>query len=255
MLKDQRVKYHRNESNRGPIWNFNNVFQLATFDYFMWAAHDDFWDPLYLQTCLEALKRSDTVILAGTACDSITADASKVILTDYGVTTVGLKPAARFKRYKQSLHTGKNVNALFNGVYRRDILAQVMPLENFLANDHTSLAQLSLSGEFFTSEKRFMKKRWGGGSESLEKSARVLGITNPFMIHAVYLVREAVLQKIIFTSNRLSFLEKIKISCWSFGNYLFLCLRLRYRVVRDFIKSIMGWITGGVRKCLGQNIS
>lgn len=238
-LKDQRIKYHSSEINQGPVWNFNNVFQLASADYFMWAGHDDYWDPLYMQTCLEALNHSDTVILAGTACDSITADTSQITLIDYGVTTVGLKPADRFRRYKQALHNNKHVGGIFYGIYRREVLAKVMPLRNILAIDHILVAELSLLGEFFTSEKRLMKKRWGGGSESLEKAARVLHITNPLVIHSVYLIREAILQKIIFTSDCLNFLEKIKLSCWSLGNYLFLCLRLRYRVVRDFIKSMM----------------
>ncbi len=237
--KDQRIKYYRNEINRGVIWNFHNVFQLASADYFMWAAYDDYWDPAFLQTCLEAFNRSNTVILAGSACDSINADTSQIILTDYGVTTVGLKPAARFRKYKQALHTGKNVNALFNGVYRKNILAKLMPLETTMFMDHTVLAELSLLGEFYTSEKRLMKKRWGGGSLSFEKSARSLQITNPLVIHSVYLMREVSLQKVIFVSKGLTFLEKINLSFWSWGNYLILFLRLKYRLVRDFIKSIL----------------
>jgi glycosyltransferase involved in cell wall biosynthesis len=240
--KDRRVKYYRNKINQGPIWNFNNVFQLASADYFMWASHDDYWAPAYLQTCLEALDRSDAVILAGCTCESIDAVTSQIILTDPGVTTVGLKPEVRFRCYKQALHTGKNINALFYGIYRKDHLAQVMPLRNILAIDQILLAQLSLSGEFLTSEKRLMVKRWGGGSASLKKSAQMMRITNPLFVHFAYLVRESILQRVIYTSDSLNFLGKINLSIWSWGNYLILFLRLRYRFVRDFIKSMLGFI-------------
>jgi glycosyltransferase involved in cell wall biosynthesis len=237
--QDQRIKYHRYEINHGMVWNFNNVFKLASADYFMWAAHDDYWDPLYLQTCMEALNQSNTIILAGTACDSVDAGTSQIILTDCGMTTVGLKPADRFRYNKQVLHSGKSIGILFYGLYRRKFLAEAMPLENIMTPDHTLLAKMSLLGEFFTSENRFMKKKWGGASVSLEKLARGLCITNPLTIHSLYLIREVVLQRIIFISDRLTFLDKIRLSCWSLGNYLFLCLRLRYRVVRDFIKSTL----------------
>ncbi len=240
VLKDSRIKYYRNEINRGPIWNFNNVFQLASADYFMWAAHDDYWDPSYMRTCMEAFNQSDTVVLSGTACDSIFANSSEIMFIDEGVTTIGLKPMERFKRYKQVLHNHKHVGGIFYGIYRRSALAKAMPLHNIITSDHLLPAQLSLSGEFFTSEKRLMKKRWGGGSDSLAKAARVMRITNPLLVRPVYLIREIFLQKIILTTDRLSFLEKIKLSCWSLGNYLFLCFKIGYWAVRDFIKPLMG---------------
>jgi len=238
-LKDPRVKYYRNETNQGPYWNFNHVFHLASADYFMWAAHDDYWEPFYLQACLEILDRSETVVLAGTSCDCISAESSQIILTDRGVTTLGLKAAARFKRYKLALHTGRNINALFYGIYRRGVLTQAMPLQNVLCADHLLLAALSLSGEFVTSEKKLMKKRWGGMSASFKAAAQRMGITNPLMARAAYLVREGMLQRMIFTADGLSFLDKIRLSCWSWGNYLFLTLRLRYRDVRDLIKKLI----------------
>src|SRR5204863_2022061 len=41
--RDERLKYHRYEINRGAAWNFNNVVSQADGAYFMWAAHDDVW--------------------------------------------------------------------------------------------------------------------------------------------------------------------------------------------------------------------
>jgi glycosyltransferase involved in cell wall biosynthesis len=42
--RDKRIQYHQNIYNRGAVWNFNKVLELASGEYFMWAAYDDFRD-------------------------------------------------------------------------------------------------------------------------------------------------------------------------------------------------------------------
>ena len=60
---DARVHYHRADHNMGAIWNFNRVFELATGEYFMWAAHDDERDPRYVSMCVAAMQsRPDAVL-------------------------------------------------------------------------------------------------------------------------------------------------------------------------------------------------
>ncbi len=53
--RDKRIRYYRNEYNRGAVWNFNSVFKLSCGEYFMWASHDDYFDRRYLSSCLDAL--------------------------------------------------------------------------------------------------------------------------------------------------------------------------------------------------------
>jgi glycosyltransferase involved in cell wall biosynthesis len=60
--RDPRIRYHRQEVNRGAIWNFNHVFALADGEYFKWAAHDDLCAPNFLERCLEVLQRSPDVL-------------------------------------------------------------------------------------------------------------------------------------------------------------------------------------------------
>lgn len=50
--RDSRIKYVRQLENRGGMWNFQFVLSEASAKYFMWAAHDDEWDPLWLETLL-----------------------------------------------------------------------------------------------------------------------------------------------------------------------------------------------------------
>src|SRR5437870_2543767 len=61
--RDGRLHYHRAEQNMGAIWNYNRVFELASGEYFMWAAHDDLRDSRYVSACVDALQsRPDAVL-------------------------------------------------------------------------------------------------------------------------------------------------------------------------------------------------
>lgn len=53
--RDERIRYYRNETNLGALRNFNRVFELSSGKYFMWAAHDDVWNPAYVQEVLALL--------------------------------------------------------------------------------------------------------------------------------------------------------------------------------------------------------
>lgn len=225
--KDPRVKYHRYNENRGAIWNFNNAFELCSAEYFMWASHDDFWDPSYVKTCLNAFKESVDVVLAGCASVCVDDVTSAVILVDPGLTTVGLTPAERFKRYKLIVRRPENMNSLFYGVYRRSALAKVMPLMKVMASDHILMAHLALLGEFVTVQEKLMTKRGGGDSLSIAKVARAIPITNPFLLKFPHLVRETVLQNIVFSCETLQFFDKCGLSLWSWLDFFRCSLRNR----------------------------
>ena len=53
---DRRIRYHRQECNRGAIWNHNHVFALAEGEYFKWCGHDDLCAPTFVERCLEVLQ-------------------------------------------------------------------------------------------------------------------------------------------------------------------------------------------------------
>jgi glycosyltransferase involved in cell wall biosynthesis len=53
---DSRVRYTRTEVNVGAAANFNRVFGLCSGEFFMWASHDDRWDPRFARTCVESLR-------------------------------------------------------------------------------------------------------------------------------------------------------------------------------------------------------
>lgn len=104
--RDRRVRYLRNDTNIGAVANFNRAFELTCGSYFMWASHDDTWSPEYVATCMERHHRLPGLALVGTEAELTDPDTGAPLSRNYGCTTVGLEPAARFRRYLQSLQGG-----------------------------------------------------------------------------------------------------------------------------------------------------
>jgi GT2 family glycosyltransferase len=64
---DDRIEYVRQRTNLGAARNFVEVLRRARTPYFMWAAHDDLWDPAFLGTLVSALECEPVPALA--CCD------------------------------------------------------------------------------------------------------------------------------------------------------------------------------------------
>jgi glycosyltransferase involved in cell wall biosynthesis len=54
--KDSRVHYHRNDVNIGMMSNFKRALDMASGEYFMFAAHDDSWNPEFISILLSDLR-------------------------------------------------------------------------------------------------------------------------------------------------------------------------------------------------------
>lgn len=65
--RDRRIRYQRNERNIGAVGNFNRTLDLASGEYFKWAAHDDWCAPEYLSRCVEILDGDPSMVLCFTA--------------------------------------------------------------------------------------------------------------------------------------------------------------------------------------------
>lgn len=224
--RDKRIRYYRNQKNRGAHWNASRVFKLSSGEYFMWAAHDDYWDPRYIRSCLEAFRKSKGIVLVGAYCDNIDPETGESTFTDEGLSTTGLGYPERFKRYMRTLHGGRHVGGIFYGVFKRSALRRVMPMKKVGASDHLVMVEMCFQGEFLTVPERLMVKRWAGISASLGNIVRFLGIDDSLpvmqkgylLLKGTYLEREIALQRILFQSDKLSLLEKIGLAAWSLGH-------------------------------------
>ena len=244
--QDKRIRYYRSDTNNGALWNFNHVFELSIAEYFMWASHDDYWEPSYISVCLKAYERSPGIVLAGTFCESFYPKGKRKNFIDYGLTTIGLSALERFKIYKSTIHSGNHIGGIFYGIYKSKFLSKVQPFNNVIANDHIILAELCLLGEFVTVEQVLVHKRWGGASMSHRANAYAQNINNEFMIRFPYLVREFFFQKMILRTSNLELTEKIRLSLWSLWKYSFIMNGFIYSVLlflkRNFQKFLSGYL-------------
>jgi hypothetical protein len=214
----------------------------------MWVAHDDYWDPRYIRSCLEAFGISQDIVLVGAQCDSIDPETGELIFTDEGLSTIGLGFGERFKRYMSTLHGGRHVGGIFYGVYNRSALREVMLMKKVMVNDHLIMVGMCFQGEFVTVPERLMFKRYVGISASLGNMARLLGISDQLpiiykgylLLKGTYFAREVALQRIIFQTDKLKLPEKIWLVCWSLIHTAVVVfirlLNLGYQALSTFIK-------------------
>lgn len=143
--RDDRVRYHRADVNRGGTWNFNRVVELAVGDLFRWAAHDDVMKPGYLEAVVAALDANPDAVLCHTRVEIIDED---------GVSS-GVYPAAPMRRQTDLVYIrfhdaatyADRLHMIF-GVMRLDALRRIPPYGDYGHADGVLLARLILLGPF-----------------------------------------------------------------------------------------------------------
>ncbi|WP_159798079.1 glycosyltransferase family 2 protein [Puerhibacterium puerhi] len=105
--RDPRVRYHREEVNRGGAWNFTRVLELARTELFAWNAADDVAAPGHLARCVAALDAHPEAPLAYDRVRLIGPD-SEVIgeLGDEDLDLTAPWPSARLEHFlvRQAVH-------------------------------------------------------------------------------------------------------------------------------------------------------
>jgi len=142
--RDPRIRYERSETNRGAMWNFNHVVELARGEYFKWAAHDDKHEPTYVERCVEILDRNPDVVLACTKLVDIDDDG---VRKEVGVPHLrwdSARPNVRFRALANPHHRCESVF----GVMRTASLRKTMLLSDYAGCDRVLLAQIALMGKF-----------------------------------------------------------------------------------------------------------
>ncbi len=241
---DYRIRYVREEKNRGSAWNFNRVFDLADGKYFMWSAHDDWRGRNYISRCLAAFGYSNGIVSVGTYTEGFNAVSGERLILDRGINTVGQSPERRFAMYLSYLQNGSCLNGIFYGLHKRDILKKVLPLKQILTCDHLFLAHLSLLGEFFIINEVQLHKRWGGASANFKANAKAQCLKQNPHVYFPYLIRELWLQKIIFRMS-VKIWKKIKLSLISLYYYILFLMRRIYWVLRDKQRCFMKMMSCG----------
>lgn len=152
--QDRRIRYIRNEENRGSAWNFNRVFHEATGTYFKWAAYDDKLLPEWLEECVAILDANPDVVLAYTRVIQI--DENDEFLRHFSkfVDVTSSDPVERIREVFWDWWC----LPVF-GLIRRQALATTKLIGGYDSSDRVLLVALSVLGKFHLVDKELFYHR------------------------------------------------------------------------------------------------
>ena len=144
---DARIRFVENGTNVGAIGNFNRVLSLATGEYFMWAAADDWWAPEFVSRSVAELEAHPEAGVCMTALRRVHEDGT---IKDE-IRWSGRSDPSALPRLKLAFATAKGDSYYFYiyGLYRRDLLtATFHRLPAVKGSDHLFVTQIALATRF-----------------------------------------------------------------------------------------------------------
>src|SRR2546421_4318788 len=138
--QDNRVRYIRQPTNRGPKANFLEVLRLARGEFFMWLGDDDWLDSSYVSQCAQKLIENPDYSLV---CGVAQYYQDKQFLLE-GETMVLLQDRAEERVlifYGEVVHNGT-----FYGIMRLRQL-HLASLQNVLGSDWILIAAIAFMGK------------------------------------------------------------------------------------------------------------
>jgi glycosyltransferase involved in cell wall biosynthesis len=158
--RDPRIRYQREDRNRGAAWNFNNTFHLARGRYFKWAAHDDVCLPELLSRCVSVLAAaSPEIVLVYSRIELIGASGEFLGQDLVSLAIDDPKPERRLGYYLE--HVGM-ANPIL-GLIRTEVLRQTRLIDTFISSDLVLLAELQMLGVFHQVQEVLLRRRCHAG--------------------------------------------------------------------------------------------
>jgi glycosyltransferase involved in cell wall biosynthesis len=142
--RDPRIRYHREDRNRGAAWNFNRVLDLSGGHYFKWASANDLHAPDYLFRCVEVLDTRPEVVLCYPKTRLIDEDGAVICDFEDNLDLPWPQAARRFKEFLVRVQ----LSNAFLGLIRPGILKRVGRLGTYPGADVVLLGELTLYGAF-----------------------------------------------------------------------------------------------------------
>ncbi|MDX2256955.1 MAG: glycosyltransferase [Pseudanabaenaceae cyanobacterium bins.39] len=163
-LQDKRIKFYVNEVNLGALSNFTKVLEIAQYDYFMWAAHDDIWESEYISALVSIMEKDAEVAIAFTMFDAI--NESNQMIVEYP--TILDIPSddlyqrlAKYIKQHERLGKANPFYALMRKKYTKQAFATAYPLlqKGVWASDMLFIFQMLSLGKFVVSPQKLFHKR------------------------------------------------------------------------------------------------
>jgi glycosyltransferase involved in cell wall biosynthesis len=133
--RDARIRLYRNACNEGAAFNFNRVYDLSTGEYFMWAAHDDWWEPAFISTCVAYFMKHPEVA----ACYP-----GELVFSAGGALEIDHEEV--WRRVYSLLRTWPAPAVAVYGLFRRAALRPALPPLNVEGPDSVILMHTALAG-------------------------------------------------------------------------------------------------------------
>jgi len=141
--KDSRVRYQRQPRNLGATANFNRCFELASGEYFKWAADDDQLEPRFLEACIAALDSDPGAVLSQSLVKVVDEADRLIEVYDHSAyDTASPRPSDRLAGRLR----GTCVEVF--GVIRSEVLRESALIQSYVGSDRTLLVDLALRGRF-----------------------------------------------------------------------------------------------------------
>lgn len=183
---DPRVRYLRQDANRGPTANFNTLIESFRGDYALMLSDDDWLDDGYVAACVTELEvKHDHALVGGRARyfrDGAFVKAG--VAMQLGQSS----GRARVRSYYRQVED----NGTFYGVMRVDALRRAAPLLDALGNDWLLVAGVAFQGKVATLESVAVNRTLGETtSASIESIVKMLGLPRfhariPILVMAWY---------------------------------------------------------------------
>lgn len=165
--KDNRIKYYRNELNLGLWGNFNKALALARGSYFMWASHDDIWEPSYISEVLKIMESDKSIALAFSDFDLIGENGEQIRVYPKIFKLSSLE--TMFKRLFQFImfeESDGKANLMY-GIMRLNTLKEIGGFIDTLAADDLFLFSMLFQGNFYITDELLFHKRLANRPMSL----------------------------------------------------------------------------------------
>jgi glycosyltransferase involved in cell wall biosynthesis len=161
--RDSRIRYYRNDVNRGAAWNHNRVLELARGEYFKWNSYDDRLAPEFLEKCVAVLDATPEAVLAFSKFVDVDANGNQ-LRTKSPVGMWLRKPHERFQQLIRRHHTCEEVY----GLVRLDVMRQTPGIAPYAISDKVLIVELALRGVFAEVPEVLFFHGWHGDNMGLQ---------------------------------------------------------------------------------------
>jgi len=143
---DPRVRYRPNETNIGATANFGRVAQLSRGDYFMWASHDDYWAPTFIEENLRNLLANPGMIASMSALQYI--DGDRVVSMPFIVRADTRALIGSMQANIRHYVANSGMNSRFYALFKRDVLLQCLPYQPYCGADNALIVRTLAFGNY-----------------------------------------------------------------------------------------------------------